>query len=65
MIGDNEAGKSSILPALDLALSASRTKVESFGLEPLFHKKAVDDFLAKPVKRRADVPVAGPRSVKE
>ena len=57
LIGDNEAGKSTILLALDLALSASRTKVESFGLEPLFHKKAVDDFLAKPVKRRADLPI--------
>lgn len=57
LIGDNEAGKSTILLALDLALSASRTKVESFGLEPLFHKKAVDDFLAKPLKRRADLPI--------
>ena len=57
LIGDNEAGKSTILLALDLALSASRTKVESFGLEPLFHKKAVDDFLNKPVKRRADLPI--------
>lgn len=57
LIGDNEAGKSTILLALDLALSASRTKVESFGLEPLFHKKAVDDFLTKPVKRRADLPI--------
>lgn len=57
LIGDNEAGKSTILLALDLALSASRTKVESFGLEPLFNKKAVDGFLAKPVKRRADLPI--------
>lgn len=57
LIGDNEAGKSTILLALDLALSASRTKVESFGLEQLFHKKAVDDFLAKPLKRRADLPI--------
>lgn len=31
LIGDNETGKSSVLLALDLALSASRSRVETIG----------------------------------
>lgn len=44
-IGDNEAGKSSILPAIDLAISGSRTKVETIGLEHLFNIVAIKEFL--------------------
>ncbi len=45
LIGDNEAGKSSILTALDIVLSGSRSKVESIGLDNLFNTKIVDEFL--------------------
>jgi len=55
LIGDNEAGKSSILLALDLALSGSRSKVESIGIESLIHKPAVEAFL-KGAKRPEDLP---------
>lgn len=44
LIGDNESGKSSILQALDLVMSGSRGKVETFGLESLMNKDAVRDF---------------------
>ncbi len=45
LIGDNESGKSSILQALDLVMSGSRGKVETFGLESLINKDRVSDFL--------------------
>ena len=48
LIGDNEAGKSSVLLAIDLVLSGSRSKVETIGLETLFHKASVDEFLEGP-----------------
>lgn len=35
LVGGNEAGKSSVLQAMDIVLSASRSKVESIGLEAL------------------------------
>ena len=44
LIGDNESGKSTILLAIDLLLSASRSRVESLGLESLFNKDAITDF---------------------
>ncbi len=46
LIGDNEAGKSSILLALDLVLSGSRSRVENLGLELLLNNKAVADFFS-------------------
>lgn len=46
VVGDNEAGKSSILLALDLVFSGSRSKLETIGLETLFNKGSVDYFLA-------------------
>lgn len=42
IIGDNESGKSSILLAIDLAISGSRNKIETLGLDNLFHNKAVE-----------------------
>ncbi len=45
-IGDNEAGKSTILLAVDIALTGSRSRVETLGLETLFHQDAVSQFLA-------------------
>jgi energy-coupling factor transporter ATP-binding protein EcfA2 len=44
-IGDNEAGKSTILQAVDIVLSGSRSRVESLGLESLFHQGSVIEFL--------------------
>ncbi len=46
LIGDNETGKSSVLLALDLALSGSRSKIETIGLETLFNNETVSSFLA-------------------
>lgn len=45
IIGDNEAGKSSLLSAIDLALSGSRYKVEALGLDNLFNATIIKDFL--------------------
>jgi putative ATP-dependent endonuclease of the OLD family len=44
LIGDNEAGKSTILQAIDLVLSGSRHKLENTGLENLFNRNVIVDF---------------------
>jgi predicted ATP-dependent endonuclease of OLD family len=44
-IGDNEAGKSSLLSAIDIVISGSRYKIESIGLESIFNAKIIQDFL--------------------
>lgn len=46
LIGDNESGKSTILQAIDLVLSGSRSKVDTLGLESLMNIDAVGVFLA-------------------
>lgn len=46
IVGYNEAGKSSILLAIDLALGASRSRVDTIGLEALFNQEAVGAFLS-------------------
>ena len=48
LVGDNEAGKSSILLALDIVLSGSRSKVESIGLESLFNNETIREFMEGP-----------------
>lgn len=45
LVGGNEAGKSSILQAIDILLSASRSKVEALGLETLFNAECILEFL--------------------
>ncbi len=45
LIGDNETGKSSVLLALDLALSGSRNRAENLGFETLFCKPVIEEFL--------------------
>ena len=45
LIGDNEAGKSTILSAVDLVLSGSRNKLDTLGLENVFNKQAIRDFM--------------------
>lgn len=44
IIGDNEAGKSSILQAIDFVCSGSVRKIESIGLERIFNRDAVVNF---------------------
>jgi putative ATP-dependent endonuclease of OLD family len=53
--GDNEAGKSTVLTAIDLIVSASRSKVGTLGIEALMRKGAVEDFL-KGEKKLANLP---------
>lgn len=55
LIGDNEAGKSSILSAIDIVLSGSRYKVENIGLENIFNAEVIDNFLNSD-KQIADLP---------
>ncbi|EGQ9833733.1 AAA family ATPase [Vibrio cholerae] len=45
LVGDNEAGKSTILTAIELVLSGSRSKIESLGIEALLNASAVSEFL--------------------
>jgi len=46
LAGGNEAGKSSVLQAIDIVLSASRSKVEALGLETLFNMDCIAEFMA-------------------
>lgn len=55
LLGDNEAGKSTVLLAIDLALSASRSKIESLGIEALISLAAVDRFMESR-RQVADLP---------
>lgn len=50
LIGDNEAGKSTILSAIDLVLSGSRGKVENIGLDNMFNSDVIEHFLASDKK---------------
>ena len=55
IVGGNEAGKSSVLLALDIVLSASRSKVEALGLDALFNAKCIAEFLGGE-RKIADLP---------
>lgn len=55
LVGGNEAGKSSVLQALDIVMSASRSKVETLGLESLFNLECIADYLAG-ARSLADLP---------
>lgn len=46
LVGGNEAGKSSVLQALDIVMSASRSRVEALGLENLFNQECITEFLS-------------------
>lgn len=46
LIGDNEAGKSTILTAIELVLSGSRSKIDRSGVEALLNVDVVAEFLA-------------------
>ena len=55
LVGGNEAGKSSVLQALDIVLSASRSKVEAIGIEALFNANCIAEFL-RGSRNIADLP---------
>lgn len=55
LVGGNEAGKSSVLQAMDIVLSTSRGKVEGIGLEALFNANCIAEFLAG-ARRIVDLP---------
>lgn len=55
LVGGNEAGKSSVLQALDIVLNASRSKVEALGLDALFNAKCIAEFLGGE-RKIADLP---------
>ncbi len=55
LVGGNEAGKSSILQAMDIVLTASRSKVEGIGLEALFNAACIAEFLAG-ARKTVDLP---------
>jgi putative ATP-dependent endonuclease of OLD family len=55
LVGGNEAGKSSVLQAIDIVLSASRSKVEALGLDTLFNAKCIAEFLGGE-RKIADLP---------
>lgn len=44
LVGDNEAGKSSILEAIDLVASGDVRRIEAIGLDKLLNTKAVQTF---------------------
>jgi len=56
LIGDNEAGKSSILNAIDLVLSGSRHKVENVGLDSIFNVACIQQYLDLHERKYEDLP---------
>ena len=56
LIGDNETGKSTVLLAIDLLLTASRSRIESLGLETLFNRTAIQEFFTAG-KQFKDLPI--------
>lgn len=55
LVGGNESGKSSVLQALDIVLSASQSKVVALGLETLFNAECIAEFLNSE-RRITDLP---------
>lgn len=56
LLGDNETGKSSVLLAIDLVLSASRYKVDALGIESLLPVGKVRAFRESPKRSFNDLP---------
>jgi len=56
LVGENESGKSSILTAINLVLSGSRSQVEKIGVERLLNSQVAEEFLASE-KKYEDLPV--------
>lgn len=55
IIGDNEAGKSTILEAIDLVISGNARKAEGIGIDRMINTESVEEFL-KGNKKYADLP---------
>lgn len=55
LVGCNEAGKSSILQALDIALSGNQSSVRKL-LETLFNAQCIEDFLKVKTKKFENLP---------
>ena len=55
IVGDNEAGKSTILEAIDLVISGNIRKVESIGIDRIINTDSIDGFL-KGSKKYDDLP---------
>lgn len=45
IVGDNEAGKSTILEAIDLVISGNVRKVESIGIDRIINTDSIEEFL--------------------
>lgn len=45
IVGDNESGKSTVLEAISLVINASEYQIESRGLDVLFNKEVINEFL--------------------
>lgn len=56
LIGDNETGKSTILLAIDLVLSANPNRIETLGIDRLLNNEAVSEFLGKKNPKFEDLP---------
>lgn len=56
IVGDNEAGKSSILEAIDLVISGIVRKVGNLGIDRIINAAAIDDFFDGG-KKYEDLPV--------
>ncbi len=56
IVGDNEAGKSTILEAIDLVISANVRKVENIGIDRIINASAIDEF-NKGTKKFDDLPI--------
>lgn len=57
LVGDNEVGKSSILQAIDLVGSGSLSKIENIGIEHLFNKQVIDEYMALPSRCYDALPI--------
>ncbi|MEM9357949.1 MAG: AAA family ATPase [Pseudomonadota bacterium] len=57
LIGDNDTGKSSILSAIDLALSCNLGRIESIGLDRLLNLDAVNEYLELTKRSFEDLPI--------
>lgn len=55
-IGDNEAGKSSILEAIALVSNGNVGRVESIGLDRLFNMDVITEFLERKERKFDDLP---------
>lgn len=56
LVGDNEAGKSTILEAIDLVISGSQYRFDNMGLDSLLNIDAVEEFLNLENKTFEDLP---------